>query len=169
MDTPQQYAERLIRMSEDYTAKAQALEKELVELYQKSLAARSQGPAPPRDFGQVQDLAEALKQLEAAHRAPAGGGQPAVTDETRKIDERIAEVAKRLNKLYADWAMNLRLVAPPSQVPAGFFEKWLAQPGKKEMKAFIVRCVDQKGLPVTERVTIKKVEGGYGPKLELRW
>ncbi len=111
----------------------------------------------------MQDLTEALRELKATHRASAGASQPAATDETRKIDERIADVTKRLSKVYAGWNTNLRLVPPPAPVPSGFFEKWLARPGKKKMNAFIVRCVNQKGLAVTDRATIKKVEGVTAP------
>ena len=32
------------------------------------------------------------------------------------------------------------------------------------MRAFIVRCVNQKGLALTDRMTIKKVEGGLRPQ-----
>ena len=79
----------------------------------------------------MQDLTEALRELKATHRASAGASQPAATDETRKIDERIADVTKRLNKVYADWNTNLRLVPPPAAVPAGFSRNGSPSPQRR--------------------------------------
>ena len=134
----------------------------MAQLYQKSGPPRSRNPLHGTSARCRISPRRSGSSKRRIGRARAGA-QPAAADETRKIDERIAEVTKRLNKVYADWNTNLRLVPPPAPVPVGFFEKWLAQPAKKEMRAFIVRCVNQKGLALTDRMTIKKVEGVTAP------
>jgi hypothetical protein len=170
VDENEQYARHLLASSEHWTSQIQALQKELLELYQRYLAARAQRPAPPRDVQQAQDLAEALKQLELEYR----GAQPArpspPTDEAQLLERRITDVTNRLNNAYDQWATNLRLIPPPpTPIPPGWLDAWLARAGKRELKEFISRSINQKGVAVSRRVTIKKVEGAYGLVLEVRW
>jgi hypothetical protein len=170
MDANEQYANRLLAVSDLWSSRARALQKELLELYQQYLSARAKSPAPLQEVQQVQDLAEALKQMEARYRPPAVPSQPTASEEARRLEQRITDVGNRLNDVYDQWAMNLRLIAPPpSPLPPGWLDRWLAQPGKQELKGFIARSINQKGLAVTKRLTIKKQDGAYGLTLEFKW
>lgn len=93
--------------------------------------------------------------------------------EVQAIEKQMADVARQLNALYQNWILSLRLVTPPPGLEKAK-EGWAAKIPfptfvPKGVRDYILRCIAQKGLAVTDRITLKKGPGTVGIAIEYKW
>jgi len=93
--------------------------------------------------------------------------------EVQAIEKQMAAVAKQLNSIYQSWILNLRLIPlpPAAEKPKDDWISKIPFPNfvPKSVREYIVRCITQKGLAITDRVTLKKGPGTVGIAIEYKW
>lgn len=102
--------------------------------------------------------------------APAMSVSASHEAEKHVLEVRMRALVEQFNRANRDWLNELRLVPRPGPV-AGLRQQipWPSWVGDKGQD-FVMRCIDQGGLPISDRVTLKKAPGTWtGVMIEYDW
>lgn len=166
MDLEQErYLKAVKTINDREAARTKPLEEQLGKLKEQVESVRMQKAiqaAKAREPGKVALIPTASDLLVAGN-----------SREVQAIEKQMADVAKELNSIYQSWILSLRLLPPPAGTskPKDDWSSKIPFPAfvPRGVRDYITRCIAQKGLAVTDRVTLKKGPGTVGIAIEYKW
>jgi hypothetical protein len=126
------------------------------------------GVVNDRMWAQIEPLEKQLRSLDAEYQAASR--RPVVDVVSRGaaalLTPKIDTVAAKLNQLYDEWKMLIVNLgpAPPVAKSAGDWTNQIPWPKAvpPEVKRYVLRMIDQGGVPLSKRVTVKAGTFPYG-------